>query len=250
MWPDNASWIQRDEGDHLLVTVQGGLSLATASPLGRVLDKLLLDRGRVVVDLSGVELLWQPTVELFPTVLASAGGWPLARMVLARPDAAMAAALRSARVPLTVPLAATLGEARRALDERPPRVARTYDVPSTAASGAWVRSLVASLCDDYLLPDALSDAAATVATELITNAVTHACTPIHLTVALDGRGLHVAVRDSSATEAGTIVRPGASGYRGYGLMVVDSLCRRWGVTPHVTGKTVWSLLDVGPRSRF
>jgi anti-sigma regulatory factor (Ser/Thr protein kinase) len=250
MWPDDASWIQRDEGDHLLVTLRGGLSLGTATSLSRDLDKLLLDRGRVVVDLSDTELLWQPAVELFPTVLASAGGWPLARMVLARPNAIMAAALHSARVPLNVPLVERLDEARRALDERPSRLARTYDVPSGAAAGTWVRSLVASLCEDCLLSDALSDAAATVATELITNAVTHAGTPIHLTLALDSRGLHVAVRDCARTPVETIARPGQAGYHGYGLMVVASLCRRWGITPHTDGKTVWALLDVGPRSRF
>lgn len=250
MWPDDASWTQRDEGDHLLLTVRGGLSLGTATSLNRVLDKLLLDRGRLVVDLSDAELLWQPAVEVFPTVLASAGGWPLARMVLARPNATMAAALRSARVPVNVPLAESLGAARCALDERPSRVARTYDVPSAAAAGTWVRSLVASLCEDCLLSDALSDAAATVATELITNAVTHGGTPIHLTLALDRRGLHVAVRDCAPTPVETIARPGQAGYHGYGLMVVDSLCRRWGITPYADGKTVWALLDVGPRSRF
>jgi anti-sigma regulatory factor (Ser/Thr protein kinase) len=250
MWRDDASWTKRDEVDHLLLTVRGGLSLRTATALRRVLDKLLLDRGRVVVDLSDAELLWQPAVDVFPTVFASAGGWPLARMVLARPNATMASALRSARVPLNVPLAESLDEAGRALDERPPRVARTYDVPSAAAAGTWVRSLVASLCEDCLLSDALSGAAATVATELITNAVTHACAPIHLTLALDRRGLHVAVRDRAPTSVETFARPGQAGYRGYGLMVVDSLCRRWGVTPHADGKSVWGLLDVGPRSRF
>jgi hypothetical protein len=66
---------------------------------------------------------------VFPSVLAEAGGWPLARLVLAGADPLTARILRASRVPLTVPLATTLAEARLLLDTRPPRVARDQEIP-------------------------------------------------------------------------------------------------------------------------
>jgi anti-sigma regulatory factor (Ser/Thr protein kinase) len=234
----------------MVLAVRGGLSLTATPTVRPVLDKLLLDRGRVIVDLSEAVVLWRPVLEIFPTALAAAGGWPLARLVLTGADNDTVAALRATRIPLNVPHAADPEEAGRLLDVQPPRVARRYDVPSTAVGPGWVRSLVESMCDDCALSDALSGAAAAVATELVTNAVEHARTASVLTLALDHRGLHVAVRDHRPYDAAKIVRPSTREYRGYGLVLVDSLCRRWGVTPHDHGKTVWALLDVGPRSRF
>jgi hypothetical protein len=66
---------------------------------------LLLNHGRVMVDLSRLQVGWIPALQVFPTVLASAGGWPSARLVLFGANQQMATSLHRVRVPTTVPLA-------------------------------------------------------------------------------------------------------------------------------------------------
>jgi hypothetical protein len=57
-------------------------------------------------------------VQLFPSVLAGAGGWPQARLVLFGPDAGLVRALAALRVSATVPVAPDEITARRLLDQR------------------------------------------------------------------------------------------------------------------------------------
>ena len=184
-------------------------------------------------------------VQVFPAALAEAGGWPLARLVLARPDPLTARILQAARVHLTVPLASTLAGARLLLDTRPSRVARDHELPCDSTAPGLARSAVASMCVDWELDDGVYDAAATVATELVSNAVYHADTASVLHLAVDRRHLRIAVRDNSPVTGGRphIVTPCD---RGYGLLIVQGLSRGWGVTPSAGGKIVWALLDADP----
>ena len=239
-----------DHDDHPVVSVRGVLfSPREEGALRQVLLAQLLDRGRVVVDLSEATVPWGSPAQLFPTTLAEAGGWPLARLVLAGADPLTARILRAARVHLTVPLAATITEARLLLDARPPRVAAQHELPCAPAAPLLARLAVASVCEEWELDDGLHDGAATVATELVTNAVEHAGTACILEIALDRRCLQIAVRDRSPVAKGrpeiTVTRNG-----GYGLLVVQGLSRGWGVTPHAHGKTVWALLDAEDDPRF
>jgi anti-sigma regulatory factor (Ser/Thr protein kinase) len=246
VWPDEVTVRQTDRSDHVVLVVRGGLSAASANLTVRpALRKLLLDRGRVVVDLSGATVQWAPVVELFPATLAGAGGWPLARLALAGPDPTAAAILRASRVHLTVPVAKTRDEARALLDVRPPRVARRHEVPCAAMGPGLARSFVASMCDDWQLDVGLCDAAMTVATELVSNAVEHAGTPCVVFLVLDRQRLQIAVRDQRPTAAGH-PRAGVRGDRGYGLLMVEGVSRAWGVTAHDDGKTVWAVLDAAP----
>jgi anti-sigma regulatory factor (Ser/Thr protein kinase) len=235
-----------DRSDHLVLAVRGVLSSRSDDePIGRMLATQLLDRGRVVVDLSRAGVGWGPVARLFPTALAEAGGWPLARLALARADPLTTRILRGSRVHLTVPLASTLDGAALLLDVRPPRVARDQPLPCHEMAPALARLAVASACDDWELDDALHDAAATVVTELVRNAVEHARTACALHLTLDPRHLQVAVRDSRPVAEGCprIAVAGDRGDRGYGLLMVQGLSRGWGVTPYSDGKTVWALLD-------
>lgn len=246
MWPDAVAVRQIDEGDHVVLAVRGTLTAASTSLIVRpVLRKYLLDRGRVLVDLSEADVLWAPAVELFPTTLAGAGGWPLARLVLAGARPATAAVLRASRVHLAVPVAGTRDDARVLLDVRPQRVARRHEVPCTLTAPNLARSFVASLCDDLELDAGLRDAGMMVATELVGNAVEHAGTACVLSLGFDRQRFHIAVRDPRTTDLG-LPRAGVRGERGYGLLVVQGASRAWGVTPHANGKTVWAVLDVEP----
>lgn len=236
-------WLREgDQQDHLVLAVQGVVSSQAADEaLRQALSMQLLDRGRVVVDLSEATVQWDPVVQVFPDALAEAGGWPLARLVLARPDPLTARILQASRVHLTVPLAATLAEARRLLDVRPPRVVRDHDLPNDPMAPGLARAAVASACDDWELDDGLYETAATVATELVGNAVEHAATPCVLHLAVDPRRLRIAVRDNTLVDER---RPQITvpDERGYGLLIVQGLSRSWGVTPHADGKTVWAML--------
>jgi anti-sigma regulatory factor (Ser/Thr protein kinase) len=234
---------ESDQQDHLVLAVRGVVSSRSADEvLRQALSRQLLDRGRVVVDLSAATVQWDPVVQVFPDALAEAGGWPLARLVLARPDPLTARILQASRVHLTVPLATTLTEARRLLDVRPPRVVRDHDLPNDPMAPGLARAAVASACEDWDLDDGLYEAAATVVTELVGNAVEHAATACVLHLAVDSKRLRIAVRDNSPVTEGhpQIAVPDV---RGYGLLIVRGLSRSWGVTPHTGGKTVWALLN-------
>jgi hypothetical protein len=117
-----------------VVYLTGSLSLASAGTVREVLRKTLAERGRVVADVSGLRLEWPPTVELFPTVLRGAGGWPVARLVLSGARGDLERALRLARVPRSVPCESRLEAAVARLHERPERVVRTRELPCALSS--------------------------------------------------------------------------------------------------------------------
>jgi anti-anti-sigma regulatory factor/anti-sigma regulatory factor (Ser/Thr protein kinase) len=229
--------------DHLVVAVRGTLTAGSADTVvRRALDTHLLDRGRVVVDLSQTDVPEDCAVQLFPAALAGAGGWPRARLVLAGADPLTTRVLQAARVHLTVPVARTLEEARSLLDVRPRRVARDHELPNAAIAPALARAFVASACEDWALRDGLRDAAASVVTELVSNVVEHAGTACGLHLERDRRCLQIAVRDGTPVTAGGPPVAIATD-RGYGLLIVKGLARGWGVTPYADGKAVWALLD-------
>ena len=247
--PEQLTIQRRDEGDQVVLAVCGDLSLASASLTVRpVLAKQLLDRGRVIVDLSEATVQWAPAAELFRTALAQAGGWPLARLVLAAADPTTATILQAARVHLTVPLANSVDEARGLLRFRPPRVVRSHELPCALTAPTLARLFVTLMSEDWELTDELCDEALTVATELVSNAVEHARTACVLHLALDDLRLRIAVRDHQPDVQGH-PEPGVRGDRGYGLLIVKGLSRHWGVTPHDDGKTVWARLDATPGAR-
>lgn len=227
-------------GDRVVVSLSGQLTRIGATGLRRVLDKHLLDHGRVVVDLADVRLLWAPAVAVFPAALAAAGGWPSARMVLSGADPATAEALHATRVPLRVPITPDLAGATAALDARPPRIVRTVDLIPTDRIGQHVRSLLSAACADWEILH-LRESAWAVATELATNAFRHATANFLLTITLDERGLTITVRDHGLLGMPTF------GEHDLGLRVVDQISTAWGVHEHLDGKSVWALLGgTGP----
>jgi anti-sigma regulatory factor (Ser/Thr protein kinase) len=229
--------------DHGVVRLHGTLSLATVQRVRSLLDKLLADHGAVVVDLAALRLGWRPAVEVFPTALAAAGGWPVARMVLTGAGPELAAVLRSLRIPRAVPLVEHPAAAAERLRRSPDRISRHRDLPADVSAPAAARALVREVCDDWRLAAAV-DAGALVATELVTNAVQHARTSCRVGLTLDDTGLRVSVRDYSP---GPAPRPRPVDARlggGRGLHLVAMLASAWGAHEHDDGKTVWALIDV------
>ena len=177
-----------------VVALWGELSLRTVGSVAKALTKLLLNHDRVMVDLAHLRTGWTPALQVFPTALASAGGWPSARLVLFGANEQMSTALHGIGVPTTVPLAQGTREARAQLNRRPSRVTRSYELANDVSSPRRARALVRGACSDWDLA-AVARRATLVASELVINAVQHTETECRLRIGVDDRGLHLAVRD-------------------------------------------------------
>jgi len=231
-----------DEVDgYSVLTLSGELSLVTAIGVQRVLRTLLLDRGTVFVDVSALRVSWLPALGLFPSLLSHCGGWPSARLVLIGADERLVAALSAVNVTDTLTLASGWMEAKIVLRTRPERVSREIDLPPTPDATILARETVHTACEEWGL-EALSSPATVIATELAANAVEHARTPSRLTCTLGRRSLRISVRDWTPLDADADPSNDRSTTDNYGLLLVRGMARRWGVTPHDDGKTVWAFL--------
>jgi anti-sigma regulatory factor (Ser/Thr protein kinase) len=109
--------------------------------------------------------------------------------------------------------------------------------PDPASARACRRFLVAAL-EEWGV-DAAADEAVLLLSELVTNAVLHAGTEIEVEVHLDGKLLHVEVRDGSPLLP-TSRRYSALSGTGRGLALVAGTARQWDAEPLPTGgKRVW-----------
>jgi anti-sigma regulatory factor (Ser/Thr protein kinase) len=244
-----ARWVRRGP-DAWLLAVSGELSLRSAGLVSGAVSKALADTGRVLVDVSGLRVTWPPAVQLFPSVLAGAGGWPQARLVLFGPDAGLVRALAALRVSATVPVAPDEITARRLLDQRPRVVARHLDLEQPRLSARRARNFVRAACADWQLDD-IRDDATIVACELVDNAVLHAGPGYRLTLRYDAFGLTIAVRDRRPDRLPQPLPDGRGPPQQLsGLFLVAALSREWGVNPNQDEKTVWALLPGGDSTTY
>ncbi|MFC7658943.1 hypothetical protein ACFQV8_24840 [Pseudonocardia benzenivorans] len=133
-----------DGPDARMVVCTGELTVAGASSLHRVLRKHLLDRGRLLVDVAALRPTSAAQTTVFATVLARAGGWPHARMVLVAPDGPVVRVMRLAGHDREVPSPPTArrlwsgSTARRIACGGPPscRRDRTHRASSASSSGS------------------------------------------------------------------------------------------------------------------
>ena len=237
------TWSVDDHDGVAVLDVRGALTLRSATCLGATLRKLLLDRGRLIVDLTAARVLWPTALAVFPTALAHAGGWPLARLVLVEDDGPDSSALRAVAATAEVPVVVDRAAAAREIERRPRRVRRSTDLPDGAIGPGFARALVRTACADWEISGS-DDRCAAVVNELVTNATQHGGGRLILMLTFDERGLTIGVRDGSAEEP---VPPSVAVERGgFGMRVVEELSESWGVLRHQDGKTVWAL--VGPET--
>lgn len=242
---DELTFTVDDSDATVVVDVKGALTLRSAITLATVLRKQLMDRGRLVVDVTSMSVQWSPALALFATVLAQAGGWPLARLVLVDGAGGVAAAMRTGGWAVEVPLETDRAAGVDRLEHRPQRIRRTTDLPAGPAGPGYARVLVRAACTDWDI-SGMDDRCVAVANELVTNAVTHTAGRPFLLLTYQDRGMTVAVRDTSSAALPAVSVAEQQG--SYGLKVVQELSESWGVTPHEDGKTVWALVRPVPQA--
>jgi len=241
---DELSWSFEESDTAVTLVVRGALTGRSASALDRVLRKALLDRGRLVVDVSRVRVLWRPAAAVFATALASAGGWPLARLVVVDAQGGVARELLASRGSDDVVLVADRAAGWRAVDSRPARVRRASELPHDATAPGYARVLVREACAEWAVDDDVERVIA-VTNELVTNAVEHGGGHLVLHLGYDRRGLTIGVRDGSVWAGTRAEAVPEAGTEQFGLRLVASLSDRWGVLRHDDGKMVWALLRSG-----
>src|SRR3954454_3820395 len=117
------------------------------------------------------------------------------------------------------------------------RLAPSLDAPAQA------RAFVSSRLNGQVPADVLDDALLVVS-ELVTNAVTHGRGELVLQADLEEAQIRGRVMDQGSGFDHEPLDPGVGAIGGRGLLVVDRLCRSWGVRDGVAD--VWFVLDVVP----
>jgi hypothetical protein len=194
----------------------------------------------VLVDVSGLRVGSSAAVQVFPSVLPGAGGWPAARLVLFGAGAELARTLTALRVTSTVPLAADENAARLLLDRRPPVLSRHLDLDRDSFSLRRARMFVRFACADWQLDPIRADAVA-VASELVANALEHAGPACRLALRYRADGLTIAVYDHNLTPVFPL-RSVAESHRGGGPSQLAGRSSNWGIRNGPQEKWAWVLL--------
>lgn len=130
----------------------------------------------------------------------------------------------------------------RAAQTMTPLIA-SVDLPLGPEAAALARRVARDLLHRWGAPDLdRLDDALLVVSELVGNAVRHGGAHVLLTVARSPGTVTVGVEDGSAVLPGPRTDdPDAES--GRGMLIVDALSRRWGITELEPGKRVWAELD-------
>ena len=129
-----------------------------------------------------------------------------------------------------------------------PRNASAITLPYAADAAGAARAYLrrqANLLHPPMLDDALI-----LTSELVTNAIHHGRPAVTLAVQLEPSALTVVVTDTGPERPPLVPStPHPDSPVGRGLVIVDALATRWGVTPQPgsPGKAVWFVLDLHQR---
>ncbi|MEO3778064.1 ATP-binding protein [Micromonospora sp. B11E3] len=206
---------------------------ATGTVRDALLARLCERPGPVVVDLSGVRITDRAARRTFAEVRREVADWPAADLLVVDPTGRTAGD--------ELPVWPTLDEATAALAVLPTATAATTELPPDVGAARQARALVLDGCARWGV-DELAEAGCIAVTEMVNNVVAHAGTMMTVRLAPRGDTLHIGVRDHSPrqpTYAGLVPVDTAGGR---GLLLIDTVARRWGSTPLRDGKLVWAVL--------
>ncbi|MFR9780198.1 ATP-binding protein [Micromonospora sp. MS34] len=224
--------VEADESS-AIVRLTGVLDPAgTAAVRDALLVRLWQRPGPVIVDLSAVRIDSPDARAVVDEVHRAVTDWPAAGLLVLDPAVAPGAA---------APVYPSLDEAQAALAGAPLAAVLNADLPPVVAAAREARALVTDGCARWGVPD-LAEPACIAVTEMVNNVVAHAGTPMTLRVAPVDDALHVAVRDHSTRRPAYVGLAPLNSAGGRGLLLIDTVARRWGSTPLPDGKVVWCLL--------
>jgi len=195
----------------------------------------------VVVDLAALTVNEPQALSVFSVVSRQAALWPGTPLLLCAATPEVAQLLASGRYGrLDV-----FGSTAQALSAEPRQRALSLSDVLLPASGAarQARNLATEACLRWDVPDLIGPACL-IAGELVTNAVVHARTMMDLRITKGRRYLIIAVRDGSTALPRLMPPLPSDSTGGRGLMLVDSMARRWGSLPAEDGKVVWATLPM------
>ncbi|MEU7902876.1 ATP-binding protein [Actinoplanes sp. NPDC049118] len=236
--PSEVEHLVDDGQAYPVVRLTGVLDAATA-PLVRsiLLDLLAGQPEAVVVDVADLSVRDPAAVAVLSGIAEEIVDWPGSSLMIC------AVAEGETWHGTGLPVWPTPADAFAALG--PPAPGHFLDLAMEPLVGAARRSreLVTEACRRWDLPD-LAGPASTVVTEMVNNVVAHARTPMTVLLGLRGDTVMVAVRDHSAHVPRFSGNPvPVTSYGGRGLLLIDSVARRWGSLALADGKVVWAVLD-------
>ncbi|OIJ91117.1 hypothetical protein BIV25_30475 [Streptomyces sp. MUSC 14] len=120
---------------------------------------------------------------------------------------------------------------------------------STPRGARLARRLVSHRLDEWGHPYAgpANETLTLIAAELVANAVRHGHVPgrdFHLRLTGAGTTLRLEVSDTRTERLPELRAPQGEG--GRGLLLVEALADKWGVTPRQPGKSVWAEVWLSP----
>ncbi|MEU4568051.1 ATP-binding protein [Micromonospora sp. NPDC023956] len=186
--------------------------------------------GPVVVDVSGLRITDPAARTVFAEVRRTVADWPAADLLVCDPAGGW-----------TVDGAPVWSSPDTALAGLPSGDALTLDLLPAVGAARQARELVAASCARWGLPDLIEPGMIAV-TEMVNNVVAHARTPMTVRLAPGHRVLRLGVRDHSPRAPHYTGPAPLTSTGGRGLLLIDTVARRWGCTPLPEGKLVWAVL--------
>jgi hypothetical protein len=227
------------QGDHVMIWLDGPLTLHDIPHVREATVKSLLNTGRVIIDLSKMHCRRPALVTVFPTALTLAGGWPAARLAIFGATDELRPLLANAGILTTVPLADDLPAARALLEQRPAHLRRHCNLAPHPGAPAIARLFARQTCALWSLPHILEQIAELVSSELVTNSLHHTSSSSRLTLTSTASTLRVSLRDYRLTPAPQSqpidLNPPASPE----LHLTTAVAHSWGTTQHPDGQTIW-----------
>jgi len=218
-----------------VVRLTGVLDAETAASVRSALVSVLAQQPEaLIVDVSGLTTDGAGPA-LLRDVARENGDWPGAHLVLCCADAEQ---WRFSGLPVWPSVA----EAVAALGAPDADAHLSLTLEPVIGAARRARELVTEACARWDLPE-LAGSACIVVTEMVNNVVAHAQTPMSVLLGRRGPTMSVAVRDHSSARPRFSGPVAPTSYGGRGLLLIDSVARRWGNLGLVDGKVVWALLD-------
>ncbi|MGC5021534.1 ATP-binding protein [Micromonospora sp. DT47] len=236
--------VEADESS-AVVRLSGVLEPAAVDRVRDALLARLCDRpGPIVVDLARLRSSGATAGRLLAEVRYTVADWPAADLLVVDPARTVTGAAAA-----QLSIWATPDEATAALARTPMAAVLAADLTPTMGAARQAREMVADGCARWGLPE-LTEPGCIAVTEMVNNVVAHALTPMTVRLAPRDDSLHIAVRDHSRRQPAYAGLAPLTSTGGRGLLLIDTVARRWGSTVVPDGKVVWCVLHAEDEAAY